>query len=72
MNVSLKKIQNALDKLDGAGDAIEEINNAMAYLHHAIDLMDDISVKGKDNIDALLGCIIGVEMIIGEDTDGRD
>ena len=72
MNVSLKKIHNALDKLDGAGDAIEEINNAMAYLHHAIDLMDDISVKGKDNIDALLGCIIGVEMIIGEDTDGRN
>ena len=66
--VTLVEIKKAIEEIEYAcGDV------PLLYLEEALDLlttaygaMNTVSVCGRDNIDSLLGCMIGLEMIIGE------
>ena len=72
--VHLRKILEALISLDGTGKshAAQFVEEAIDKLNCACEEMDGIEVKGKSNLDKLLGCMLGVEMIIGkEPDDGR-
>lgn len=70
MNISLKKLKATLRNVDGEGwDGL-----TMNYLDDAIDSLgklseslENVTVKGRDNLDALLGCMVGIDMIIGEE-----
>lgn len=62
--VSLKQIADALISLGVSeqhiGLAIEELRGLLAKL-------DEVEVKGRQNVDTLLGCMMAIEAIIGKD-----
>ena len=74
--VTLLKIKKAIEKMmRGREDsqALDLINDAIDALRALCDALDDVSVCGRENVDAMLGCMVGLDMIIGkEDNDGRD
>ena len=41
------------------------LNNAKDELNKALEAMGDITVKGKDSLNVMLGCIVAVEKILG-------
>lgn len=41
------------------------LNNAKDELNKALNAMSDITVKGKESMNVLLGCIIAIEKILG-------
>lgn len=65
--ISLKQIMSALDSLDINAD---HIAIATAELQMLQGELDDVSVKGRQKIDTLLGCMMAIDAIIGEDTNG--
>lgn len=74
MKVTLAKIKNALQNLEyEGGDTLlpTYLEEAIEKLEYFGEALNTISVRGRANVDALLGCMIGVEMILGkEDEDG--
>jgi len=70
--VNLYEIKKALEGLDAEnGDRSPEyIDAAIANLQTAAEALNTISVRGRRNVDALLGCMMAIELIIGEDKDG--
>lgn len=72
--IDLRTIGNTLLSLEGAEEtnAVQNIIEAIEKLYLACGEMDKIDVRGRGNLDKLLGCMLGVEMIIGkEPDDGR-
>lgn len=69
--VSLIEIKNALVNLESSsGDkGIEYIDAAIDNLKAASDALNTVSVRGRNSVDALLGCMIGIDMIIGKEGD---
>lgn len=68
MNYSLKQIRDALKCFD-VGE--EQIGLALTALNDLLDVLDSVEVKGRKNIDTLLGCMLVIEAIIGkEDSNG--
>lgn len=63
MNYSLKQIKTALESL---GADAEHINIAIEELTALLASLDDIEVKGRQNVDTLLGCMMAIEGIIGK------
>ena len=73
MKVTINQIKDAIRKIDGEGwdgKAINYIDDAIDSLAKLKDSLENVSVKGRDNVDALLGCMMGLDMIIGEEDDG--
>ena len=73
--VNLLEIKKTIEALeyDGGDDPLKYLENALDQLEIAYGAMNTISVCGRDNVDSLLGCMIGIEMIIGKEAeDGRD
>ena len=71
--ICLDTIKKTLENVEfeGGDDPIKYIAAAIEQLGFASEAMNTISVRGKSNVDALLGCMIAVEMMIGEeDNDG--
>lgn len=71
--VTLQQIYSAIDSLNCNGDkgaALEQISCAIDALEAATKSMDELSVKGRDNVDTLLGCMMAVEAIIGDGKNG--
>lgn len=64
MNYSLNQIIPALAHL---GVGAERIELAIAELRGLLAELDEVEVKGRQNVDTLLGCMMAVEAIIGED-----
>lgn len=50
---------------------VKHIEEAIESLKAAKDALETVSVRGRHDVDALLGCMIGLDMIIGEEKDGR-
>jgi hypothetical protein len=71
--VTLFEIKNALEHIDAEdGDTdVSYIGNAISSLKTAQEAMNTISVRGRNNLDALLGCMMAIDLIIGEEKDGR-
>lgn len=65
--VSLKQIKAALVSL-GAED--KHIDRAVAELANLLIELDEVQVKGRQQVDTLLGCMMALESIIGEGKNG--
>lgn len=67
---SLRQIYNAVDNITALGGEKEEVSKsieaAMESLKNALDNMDRLHVCGRFHVDTLLGCMMGLEAIIGE------
>lgn len=68
--ISISNIIFSLNKCPFADGNIEEIlkalYNAKDELNKALQSMDEITVKGKEPMNVLLGCILAIEKIIGD------
>ena len=62
--VSLKQIAVALISL---GVSKEHIELAIEELRVLLAELDEVEVKGRQNVDTLLGCMMAIEAIIGKD-----
>lgn len=68
MNVTLKQLIPALISL-GVGE--QHIELAIAELRGLLAELDEVEVKGRQNVDTLLGCMMTLEAIIGEKQNGE-
>ena len=62
--VSLKQILAALVSLNVDKG---HIDNAIAELSALLAELDEVEVKGRQNLDTLLGCILAIEAIVGKE-----
>lgn len=71
--VSLIEIKLALDGIqkESRDDCAEYIDEAIEKLKTAQEALNTISVRGRHDVDALLGCMLGIDLIIGEENNGR-
>jgi hypothetical protein len=65
--ITLKQIIPALGCV-GVGD--EHIDKAIDELRALLAELDEVEVKGRQNVDTLLGCMMAVEQIIGDEKNG--
>lgn len=65
--VSLVKVKAAAYEL---GIDITHAEKAIVELRDFLDVLDGVSIKGRDNVDTLLGCMMAVETIIGDEKNG--
>lgn len=71
--ITLRKTYSALYALNCTGDKdviLEQLSSAIDALEDAVKCMDELTVKGRDNVDTLLGCMMAVEAIIGGENNG--
>ena len=61
--ITLKQIIPALQTL---GVSAEHIEAAIAELHGLLAELDEVEVKGRQSVDTLLGCMMAIDAIIGE------
>lgn len=64
MNVTLKQLIPALQSL---GVSAEHIELAIAELCGLLTELDEVEVKGRQNVDTLLGCMMALDAIIGKE-----
>lgn len=67
--IGLDTIKKTLENVEfeGGDDPVKYIVNAIEQLKLASEAMNTISVRGKSNVDALLGCMMAAELMIGEE-----
>ena len=65
--VSLLKIKAAAYDL---GIDITHAEKAIVELRDFLDVLDGVSVKGRESVDTLLGCMMATESIIGDEKNG--
>lgn len=68
MNITFKQLIPALISL---GVDVEHIEKAIAELNALLVELDEVEVKGRQNVDTLLGCMMALEAIIGETQNGE-
>lgn len=69
MNVSLRQLIPALRSL---GVSVDHIELAINELYSLLDELNEVEVKGRQNVDTLLGCMMALDAIIGkEDANGK-
>ena len=62
--ITLRQIIPALISL---GVSAEHIDLAIAELRGLLFELDEVEVKGRQNVDTLLGCMMAIETIIGKE-----
>lgn len=62
--VNLKQVKVTLANL---GVSSEKVDEAFSALEALLKELDTISVQGRDTIDQMLGCMMGIEQILGVD-----
>lgn len=62
--ITMKQIIPALISL---GVSAEHIDLAIAELRGLLSELDELEVKGRQQVDTLLGCMMAIEAIIGKD-----
>lgn len=70
---NLKQVKYTLEHLDCVdGDCnTVYIDRAIESLETAAEALNTIAVRGRDNLDQLLGCMLGIDMILGnKESDG--
>jgi hypothetical protein len=68
MNITLKQLIPALISI---GVSTEHIEAAIDELRGLLAELDEVEVKGRTNVDTLLGCMMAVEAIVGDKRDGE-
>lgn len=64
--ITLKQLIPALVSL---GVSEQHIELAIAELRGLLAELDEVEVKGRTNVDTLLGCMMAIEAIVGKDGD---
>ena len=64
--ITLKQLIPALLSL---GVSVEHIEAAIDELRGLLAELDEVEVKGRTNVDTLLGCMMAIEAIVGQDGD---
>ena len=64
MNITLKQIIPALISI---GVSVEHIDLAITELRGLLAELDEVEVKGRQNVDTLLGCMMALDAIIGKE-----
>ena len=64
MNVTLNQLIPALRCLGVSTDRIEL---AISELYSLLAELDEVEVKGRQNVDTLLGCMMALDAIIGKE-----
>jgi hypothetical protein len=62
--ITLKQLIPALISI---GADTEHINTAISELAALLESLDEVEVKGRQNVDTLLGCMMAVDAIIGKE-----
>ena len=64
---NLKQVKYTLEHLDAIdGDTkTKYIDDAIESLETASEALNTISVRGRENLDMLLGIMMGIDMILG-------
>lgn len=60
-------LKQLIPALISIGADTERINTAISELTALLESLDNIEVKGRQNVDTLLGCMMAIEAIIGKD-----
>ena len=68
MNVTLKQLIPALISI---GVSTEHIETAIDELRGLLAELNEVTVKGRTNVDTLLGCMMAIEAIIGKDEENN-
>lgn len=66
--VTLHELKEAIKELESTGgdkNIVSYIDDAIANLNTASEALNTISVCGRRSVDALLGIMMGVDMILG-------
>lgn len=66
--ITLKQLIPALISL---GVDTASIDTCIAFLQGLLDGLNEVEVKGRQNVDTLLGCMMAIEAIIGKDGGGN-
>ena len=66
--INLKQLIPALLSL---GISAERISNAIEQLNALLNELDEVEVKGRQNIDTLLGCMMAIDAIVGNQREGE-
>lgn len=64
--ITLKQLIPALISI---GADTERINTAISELTALLENLDEVEVKGRQNVDTLLGCMMAIEAIVGKGED---
>lgn len=67
--VTLKLLIPALITL---GVSADKVNEAIDALEQLLSELDEVEVKGRQNVDTLLGCMMAIDAIIGNRKDGEN
>lgn len=65
MNINLR---NIIPSLLSVGADASKATEAIGLLKDLLAELDEVEVKGRQSVDTLLGCMMAIEAIIGEDT----
>ena len=67
--ITLRQIKSALANIEAiSGDTDQKyLDDAIDALNTASEALNTIAVRGRKDVDALLGCMIGIDMIIGKE-----
>lgn len=66
MGISLKQVGHAVDLL---GLNKTHIECAINELRCLLTELNDVPVKGRDQVDTMLGCMLAIDAIIGKEED---
>ena len=61
---NLKQLKFTLESL---GQKSDKVDTAIASLEELGASLENVSVKGRDAVDQMLGCMMGIEQIIGNE-----
>ena len=69
---NLKQVKYTLEHLDVIdGDtSLEYVDKAIEALETASEALNTIGVRGRSNLDMLLGIMLGIDMILGKEEEG--
>ncbi len=62
--VNLKQLKFTLESI---GQKSDKVDTAIASLEELGASLENVSVKGRDAVDQMLGCMMGIEQIIGNE-----
>ena len=62
-------LSQIIPALISVGVKENHIGNAITELRALLSELDEVEVKGRQQVDTLLGCMMAIEAIIGEDGD---
>ena len=69
--VNLKQIKQTLEYLNIEGVPVGNVDNAIRLLEELNLALNGVPVMGRERIDQLLGCMMGIEQVIGNEEPAR-